>query len=69
MQRDHQANPHRYGAKHHERKEWSHLGDDRHDIDGVERDRSSWKAPKAHRRFGARSEEAIRQIRELRTRY
>jgi len=66
MQRDHQASPHRHGARHHERKEWNELGDDRHGIDGVERDRSSWKA---HRRFGARSEEAIQQIRELRTRY
>ena len=66
MQRDHQANPNRHGGKHHERKEWSHLGSDRHDIDGVERDRSSWKA---QRRFGAQSEEAIRQIRELRARY
>ena len=66
MQRDHQANPNRHGAKNHERKEWGHQGDDRHDIDGVQRDRSSWKA---HRRFGARSEEAIRQIRDLQTRY
>jgi len=66
MQRDHQANPNRHGARHHERKEWNQLGDDRHHIDGVDRDRSSWKA---HRRFGARSEEAADQIRELRTRY
>ena len=66
MHRDHQASPHRHGAKHHDRKEWDELGEDRHDIDGGDRDRSSWKA---HRRFGARSEEAARQIRELRTRY
>jgi hypothetical protein len=66
MQRDHQAGPHRHDAKRHDRKEWNELGDDRHDIDGVERDRSSWKA---QRRFGARSDEAARQIRELRTRY
>jgi hypothetical protein len=66
MNRDHQANPYRHGAKHHERKEWNELGDDRHTIDGGGRDRSSWKT---HRRFGARSEEAAAQIRELRTRY
>jgi len=66
MQRDQQAQPHRHGVRHHARKEWNELGDDRHDIDGVERDRSSWKA---QRRDGAHREEAMRQIRELRTRY
>ncbi len=66
MHRDYQASPNRHGAKHHDRKEWNETGEDRHDIDGVERDRSSWRM---HRRFGARSEEAVRQIRELRTRY
>ena len=66
MQRDPQASPRRHGAKHHERREWNEQGDDRHAIDGTERDRSSWKA---HRRFGARNEEAALQIRELRTRY
>jgi len=66
MHRDHQASPNRHGARHHDRKEWRELGDDRHHIDSVQRDRSSWKA---HRQFGARSEEAVRQIRELRARY
>lgn len=66
MHRDRQASPHRHAARHHDRQEQHELGDDRHDIDGVERDRSSWKA---HRRFGVRSEEAVRQIRELRSRY
>ena len=66
MHRDPQASPHRHAAKQRDRREWNELGDDRHNIDGVERDRSSWKA---HRRFGARSEEAVRQIRELRSRY
>jgi len=66
MHRDHRTSPHRHAAKHRERREWNQLGDDRHEIDGVERDRSSWKA---QRRFGVRSEEAVRQIRELRSRY
>lgn len=66
MQRDHQANPRRHGAKHHERKEWNELGDDRHTIDGVGHDHSSWKA---QRQSGARSEEAVRRVRGLRTRY
>ena len=66
MQRDHQANPLRRGAKHHDRKERNEPGEERRDVDVVERDRSSWRA---HRRFGALSDEAVRQIRELRTRY
>ena len=66
MHRDHLQHP-RNPSKHHERKEWDHLAEERHEFDDDGRhDRSSWKA---HRAFGARREEAGRQIRELRSRY
>lgn len=65
MHRDHPPAPHP-ATRHHERKEWGPLADDRHERDDERHDRSSWKA---HRAYGARREEAGRQIRELRSRY
>lgn len=65
MHRDHEHSP-RHSTKHHERKEWHRLADDHHRLDDEPHERSSWKA---HRAFGARREEAGRQIRELRARY
>ena len=47
------------------RKEWSQSSDQEHQMEAREHARLG----KAHKAFGARSDEAARQIRELRARY
>ena len=65
MHRDHQQ-PSGSRSRRHDRREWGHLGDQEHQMEAREHARLPGKARRAHI---VRSEEAERQIRELRVRY
>lgn len=64
MHRDHQ-HPASQKNRGHGRREWSQSSDQEHQMEAREHARVG----KAHKAFGARSDEAARQILELRARY
>lgn len=65
MHRDHE---HEQGLRnrHHGRKEWQRSGEEQHQMEAREHARQPGKM---HRTYGIQSDEAARQIRELRARY
>lgn len=55
-------------ARHHDRKEWGSHGDQQHQMEAEAREHARLPG-KSRRAYGARRDEAERQIRELRGRY